>query len=147
MSHQGRNGRGGWLAGLAPRAVGLSWVIVAWGLGATGTAQVAPAGPAQFVAGDRVVEPAPPAPRLEQPGVAPGTAVAGPEAAVGAATPAGPAGLDPDVQVVRFQGPPGLNVEVLAPNPTPVPVGRRRRNYHRRPQAWRGIPAADHQHP
>ena len=56
------------------------------------------------------------------PGVAPGTAVAGPDA-VGAAAPGAPAGLDPDVQVVRFQGPPGLNVEVLAPTPTPVPAG------------------------
>ena len=31
--------------------------------------------------------------------------------------------LEPDVQVVRFQGPPGLVVEVLAPTPVPVPVG------------------------
>ena len=31
--------------------------------------------------------------------------------------------LEPDVQVVRFQGPPGLTVEVLAPAPIPVPVG------------------------
>jgi uncharacterized repeat protein (TIGR01451 family) len=31
--------------------------------------------------------------------------------------------LEPDVQIVRFQGPPGLNVEVLAPTPVPVPAG------------------------
>ncbi len=31
--------------------------------------------------------------------------------------------LEPDVQVVRFQGPPGLTVEVLAPTPSPVPAG------------------------
>jgi uncharacterized repeat protein (TIGR01451 family) len=31
--------------------------------------------------------------------------------------------LDPEVQVVRFQGPSGLLVEVLAPAPIPVPVG------------------------
>jgi uncharacterized repeat protein (TIGR01451 family) len=31
--------------------------------------------------------------------------------------------VPPDVQVVRFQGPEGLRVEVLGPNPEPVPVG------------------------
>jgi len=49
--------------------------------------------------------------------------VVGPEAAVGAVPPAGAAALEPDVQVVRFQGPPGLVVEVLAPTPVPVPPG------------------------
>jgi uncharacterized repeat protein (TIGR01451 family) len=34
-----------------------------------------------------------------------------------------PAVLSPDVQVVRFQGPEGLSVEVLGPEPTPVPQG------------------------
>ena len=33
------------------------------------------------------------------------------------------AALDPRTQVVRFQGPSGLGVEVLAPAPKPVPVG------------------------
>src|SRR5262249_49357836 len=37
--------------------------------------------------------------------------------------PEGPPALDPKVQVVRFSGPTGLNVEVLAPSPTPVTVG------------------------
>jgi uncharacterized repeat protein (TIGR01451 family) len=37
--------------------------------------------------------------------------------------PAGPTSLDPKVQVVRFQGPSGLGVEVLAPASSPVPVG------------------------
>jgi len=123
MSHQGRNGRGGWLAGLAPRALGLTWVIVAWGAGATGAAQVAPAAAAPVVGLDRVVEPAPAAPRLEPTGAVPGAAVVGPEAAVSAAPPSGAAALEPDVQVVRFQGPPGLVVDVLAPTPTPAPVG------------------------
>ncbi len=31
--------------------------------------------------------------------------------------------LPPEVQVVRFQGPPGLTVEVLAPAPVPVSIG------------------------
>ena len=31
--------------------------------------------------------------------------------------------LSPDVQVVRFQGPEGVVVEVLGPNPEPAPVG------------------------
>jgi uncharacterized repeat protein (TIGR01451 family) len=52
---------------------------------------------------------------------APGTAVSGPtEAAV---APPGVPVLEADVQVVRFQGPPGLTVEVLSPAPAPVPAG------------------------
>jgi uncharacterized repeat protein (TIGR01451 family) len=31
--------------------------------------------------------------------------------------------LPPEVQVVRFQGPPGVKVEVLGPAPEPVPIG------------------------
>ncbi len=50
---------------------------------------------------------------------APGTAAIGPGAT---APPSAPA-LEPDIQVVRFQGPPGLTVEVLAPAPDPVPAG------------------------
>ncbi len=41
--------------------------------------------------------------------------VVGPEAAVPI--------LPPDVQIVRFQGPEGVKVEVLGPTPEPVPVG------------------------
>ena len=37
--------------------------------------------------------------------------------------PEGPPALDPNVQVVRFQGPEGLTVEVLAPQSIPVPIG------------------------
>jgi uncharacterized repeat protein (TIGR01451 family) len=70
-----------------------------------------------------VAEAAPAAPRLEPPGTAPGAAVIGPEAPGGAAPPAGAGGLDPDVQIVRFQGPPGLDVDVLAPTPVAVPMG------------------------
>jgi uncharacterized repeat protein (TIGR01451 family) len=31
--------------------------------------------------------------------------------------------MPPDVQIVRFQGPPGVQVQVLAPNPEPAPLG------------------------
>ena len=34
-----------------------------------------------------------------------------------------PPALDPNVQVVRFHGPTGLTVEVLAPQPSPAPIG------------------------
>ncbi len=51
----------------------------------------------------------------------PGTVVVGP-GEVATAPPGAPL-LEPDVQVVRFQGPPGLQVEVLAPTPSPVPAG------------------------
>ena len=47
---------------------------------------------------------------------APGTAVVGGPVEVGQVVPN-------DVQVVRFQGPAGLQVQVLGPNPEPVPVG------------------------
>jgi len=40
----------------------------------------------------------------------------------GHGAPVGPA-LDPNIQVVRFQGPEGLGVEVLAPQPAPVSAG------------------------
>ena len=66
---------------------------------------------------------APTGPSVRGTGAATGTAVVGPEAAIGAAPPAGAAAIEPDVQVVRFQGPPGLVVEVLAPAPVPVPIG------------------------
>lgn len=56
-----------------------------------------------------------PAPTLAPVPAAPGTAVVG-------ETPSGPT-LPPEVQVVRFQGPEGLRVEVVAPMPEPVPVG------------------------
>jgi uncharacterized repeat protein (TIGR01451 family) len=59
-----------------------------------------------------------PAPASSPPGAnagAPGTAVVGAE-------PCGPT-LPPEVQVVRFQGPAGVRVEVLGPASEPVPVG------------------------
>ena len=53
----------------------------------------------------------------------PGTAIAGPIMTPEGHGPEGPAALDPRTQVVRFQGPSGLGVEVLAPAATPVPIG------------------------
>src|SRR5271157_4829115 len=79
-----------------------------------------------------------PAERLTQPppGVTPGVPMGAPEpelrpgvSAVGPIItpeghgPEGPPALDPKVQVVRFQGPSGLRVEVLAPEPSPVSIG------------------------
>lgn len=68
-------------------------------------AQDAPAAPG-------VVVSSPTEPAADAPGVA-NTAEA----------PAAPAVLAPEIQVVRFQGPAGLAVEVLSPAPEPVPQG------------------------
>jgi uncharacterized repeat protein (TIGR01451 family) len=79
-------------------------------------------------------QPAPGVPGVIPPGPPPGAVVAGPPvvadestvvAPSGAAVANGPSGpvLAPDVQVVRFQGPEGVVVEVLGPDPTPVPQG------------------------
>ncbi len=54
--------------------------------------------------------------------IGPGVPAAANAAAV-ALDGAEPPGSNPTVQVVRFQGPPGLTVEVLAPDPVPVPKG------------------------
>jgi uncharacterized repeat protein (TIGR01451 family) len=121
MSHQGRNGRGGPAAGASPRALALIVGIALWVAGATGQAQNpandrAPAAPPG-------VEAAPAAPLLGASPAPPGLAVVGPGGAVGEAAPAAAPALEPGVQVVRFQGPPGLTVEVLAPAPSPVPAG------------------------
>jgi len=108
MSRQGTNRRAvGWTARLA---LSLASAVAA-GLGsADSRAQdAAPAGAAR------------PAPLVfsNPPEAAPGTAVVGgPEVTA----PAGPV-LPPEIQVVRFQGPAGVKVEVLGPNPEPVPVG------------------------
>jgi uncharacterized repeat protein (TIGR01451 family) len=72
-------------------------------------------------------------PAQRPPGVTPGVPLTtGPTATAPASGPiimpegAGPQAPDPlapGVQVVRFQGPPGLHVEVLSPSPSPVPIG------------------------
>ena len=74
---------------------------------------------------------------------APGTAVVGPgeaASAPGAAPPGAPL-LEPDVQVVRFQGPPGLTGRGARTGAEPGARRRRRRDHHGRPQARRRIPA------
>src|SRR5438067_13354410 len=70
------------------------------------------------------VAPPPPPPPVVTSAPGPGAPVVAPEAPGTAVVevPAGPV-LPADVQVVRFTGPPGLRVEVLGPNPEPVPVG------------------------
>ena len=58
-----------------------------------------------------------------EPGMPPGLSVVGPIITPEDHGPEGPPALDPRVQVVRFQGPAGLNVEVITPSPSPVPMG------------------------
>lgn len=91
---------GGWTPGLALR-LGLAFVA---GLGSPHALAQAPA-----------PVPAAPAPPNTTGAPAPGVAVV--EGAPGA-----PA-LPPEIQVVRFQGPEGVRVDILGPNPEPVPVG------------------------
>jgi uncharacterized repeat protein (TIGR01451 family) len=145
MSHQGRNGRDGGQPHRARRTVGMALLIAA-SLGSAplfGQQELrAPTPPA-------VVQPQPsppttvpvrPAPLTElapeapivgghiapvlasPPSGMPGAAVVDPSVPPAAAAVGAPV-LEPDVQVVRFQGPPGLNIEVLAPAPVPVPIG------------------------
>ncbi len=80
-----------------------------------------PPGPGNAASQPIGIDPAPPPAQT----TAPGTAVVGPgePSAAAAAAPPGTPLLEPDVQVVRFQGPPGLTVEVLSPQPAPVPAG------------------------
>ncbi len=56
-------------------------------------------------------------------GFPPGASAVGPIITPEEHGPEGPPFLDPSVQIVRFQGPEGLTVEVLAPSPTPVSIG------------------------
>ncbi len=115
MSRPGRYGR---FATGVTRSAGLTLLIV---VTAGSIAVQAQPGPEQI------------APGLAPAGSAPGVAVTGPPVAApgaavepaGAAEAGGPkaAALSPEIQVVRFQGPEGLTVEVLGPAPTPVPQG------------------------
>src|SRR5947209_7381711 len=116
MSRPGWNGR---FATGAPRSAGLTLLIAMAAGGVSAHAQQGPQGiapaPATVAAppGTAVVGP---------PAAAAGPAVASPIADPNAGGP-NPVVLPPDVQVVRFQGPEGISVEVLGPNPTPVPQG------------------------
>ncbi|MBV8677629.1 MAG: hypothetical protein JO355_10760, partial [Planctomycetaceae bacterium] len=102
MSRQGMIGLGG--GGRVTRLALPLGMVLAVGLGpAPVRAQMA--APATNV-------PAPPATVA-----APGPIVAGEVVADGG----GPV-LPPEIQVVRFQAPPGSRVEVLGPNPEPIPL-------------------------
>jgi len=108
MSRIGWNRRvalAGWPARLAMPALGLA--IAA----ASGSSPSRALG--QQAAPPVAIAPTPPAEAPPAAAAAPGPVVA---------TPAAPA-LPPDVQVVRFQGPEGVRVEVLGPAPEAVPPG------------------------
>jgi len=132
MRHQQSNRCRGWLAGMAPRAAGLTLGIATWLAGMTSRAQDAPTvaapvipapdAPAPMVPGPRA-QPSVSAPITPPAELAPGTTIVAPDVVNPGIAPPGIAVLDPDVQVVRFQGPPGLVAEVLAPAPTPVSIG------------------------
>jgi uncharacterized repeat protein (TIGR01451 family) len=82
-----------------------------------------PAGPvAQPAPAPTITATTPGAPITVPAAAAPGSAVLGPDIPAGAFAPSGAAVIEPDVQIVRFQGPPGLSVEVLAPAPIAVPI-------------------------
>jgi uncharacterized repeat protein (TIGR01451 family) len=138
MSHPVRNGRNGRPVGRSRPATVVMLVLAAWFAGPAARGQDAP--PAPVLPSPTYVEPAgpitltaPPPPGIVTAPAAPiaimpnnevpGTAVLGPGVPVAAAEPAGNPVLDPEVQIVRFQGPPGLVVQVLSPMPTPVSVG------------------------
>jgi uncharacterized repeat protein (TIGR01451 family) len=118
MSHPGTTGRMRGLARRMLRTAGFTLALVtpaglAHGMPQESSGAQAPAPPAPSV-----TQPAPSPPMPSAPAGAPGTAVVAP----GPTEPAVPA-IEPDVQIVRFQGPGALAVEVLSPAPTPVPVG------------------------
>jgi uncharacterized repeat protein (TIGR01451 family) len=113
MRHRQTNRRRDRLACVAIRAAGWMLWIATWLAATTSHAQDAPAVTAPVIP----VSVAPPAE------LAPGTAIVAPDRAAPESTAPGIAVLDPEVQVVRFQGPPGLVAEVLAPAPTPVSIG------------------------
>jgi hypothetical protein len=127
MRDQRRKRSRGSLAGMVPRATVLTLGIAMWIAGTTSRAQQVPAVPSPAVptavAPAPLAQPSVAAPIVLPPELAPGTAVVAPDAVAAGVAPPGIAVLDPDVQVVRFQGPPGLAVEVLAPAPTPVSIG------------------------
>ena len=113
MSRTGWNRRvadAGWAARLGPALLGLAIA----------------AGPGSTIARGQAIPPAgtiPPAAAVELAPVPAGEAgdavAAAPGVSTGPATPVVPQ----DVQVVRFQGPEGIVVEVLGPQPEVVPVG------------------------
>jgi uncharacterized repeat protein (TIGR01451 family) len=92
--------------------LGVAVAVSAWLLGALASAQDQLGTPGR--APSEAVQSASPV------AAPPGTATSGPAGGLAAS---GAPVLEPDIQVVRFQGNPGLLVEVLAPAPVPVPKG------------------------
>src|SRR5262249_12114451 len=111
MSQHGKNGEDARLARMDPQGAG--WTLAVMLGVALAPVQV------------QAQQPPPPAAGLTvapAPAPAGGVAVVGPATEVAAAT-APMIVVPPEVQVVRFQGPPGMAVEVLGPLPTPIPTG------------------------
>jgi uncharacterized repeat protein (TIGR01451 family) len=133
MSHRPRNGQFGERAYASAGTAGVTLVIAAWFAATAARAQEAPAGPvaqaenpvlaATAAPAAPIIVSSPATPTANAPEGVPGAAVVGPGAPPDSPAPTSIPILEPDVQVVRFQGPPGLTVQVLAPAPIPVPVG------------------------
>src|SRR4051794_32408429 len=125
MSRQGTNRRdGGWTAG---RALRLGLAVASASFWCPASRAQGPAGPGLVPGPAPVPVPGPmngPAPvpgPIPRPGVgAPGMVVV--EGGAPPVVMGGPM-LPTEVQVVRFQGPPGVMVEVLDPRPEPVSLG------------------------
>jgi len=118
---------------LAPLAILLTAALAAAATPGVLGQTAAPVPPAPSPAGPEVPEVAPPVVPPNRDSTGPSIPAAtpavesrlsdpGPGAVAGSGSEA-VGSLDPAVQVVRFQGPPGLMVEVLSPEVTPVPVG------------------------
>src|SRR5262249_24493739 len=121
MSQQGKHSQDARLAGTDSQ--GAVWTLaVVLGVALVPVqAQEAPA--SRPPAAGLTAAPAPGVSPLVRPTVdAAGAAAAGP-AAEAAAAAAPVIVVPPDVQVVRFQGPEGLAIEVLGPLPSPIPPG------------------------
>jgi uncharacterized repeat protein (TIGR01451 family) len=121
MSRQTWNGIEVWSARAIGRAAG-NLVAIAACLSAGAAAAQGPSGPpvtGSLPSQPGLLEPA------NQPATAPGTAAVGPGAVANTPemAPPGTPLLEPDVQIVRFQGPPGLMVDVVAPMPSAVHAG------------------------
>ncbi len=124
MSRQIRHGRDGRFAIEAPRAT-LMTLVVATGLVLATDLQaqqsVHPM-PSDAVSAAPATGVAVVGPVVSSDGTAPVVAAPTPVELPGAPGPELPV-LEPDIQVVRFQGPEGMTVEVLGPAPTPLPPG------------------------
>ncbi len=116
MSRPGRNGRS---AAGAPLSAGLTLLIVlSAGIGPARAQQGPGPMPGRPRRRQARLRPASPPRDRSQPGRR-----APPAAGRCRAGARGRGSCSPDVQVVRFQGPAGVTVEVLGPTPTPVPQG------------------------